>query len=175
MYSYWENTALNHHKSVEEMSHCILAVTKEIQVLSFLSASYAPLGYAKSFSFYTLFHPFCFFSGWLLERPFIFLRTHWLSFSDSNPSAGPCRNDIKISPLWGHVLFLPTNVLWVWIAVLSFHCAAKLAVSWLTQSQVRKEEWKPERHPRMPEQKTIRFLCQKYGKTKDMGLAWKIL
>lgn len=39
--------ALNLQGSVEEMSHCILAVTKEIQVLSFLSASYAPLDYAS--------------------------------------------------------------------------------------------------------------------------------
>lgn len=42
-----KNMALNVHRSVEEVSHCILAVTKEIQALSFLSASYAPLDYAS--------------------------------------------------------------------------------------------------------------------------------
>lgn len=50
----WKNTASNLDKSVEEMSHSILAVTREIQVLSFLSASYAPLDYA-SLSPFTLF------------------------------------------------------------------------------------------------------------------------
>lgn len=34
-----ENTAINLHTSVEVMSHSILAVTKEIQVLLFLSDS----------------------------------------------------------------------------------------------------------------------------------------
>lgn len=77
MRSYWNNMALNLHKSVEEMSHRMLAVTKEIQVLSFLSAS---SGLCKSFSFYTLFHPIKPFSGWLLKSPFIFLWTElsWL-------------------------------------------------------------------------------------------------
>lgn len=52
-------------------------------------------GLCKSFSFYTPFHPFSFFSGWLLERPSIFLWSHWLCFPDSNPSVRPCRSDIK--------------------------------------------------------------------------------
>lgn len=42
-----ENVAINLHASVEAMSHSILAVAEEIQVLSLLSASYAPLGYAS--------------------------------------------------------------------------------------------------------------------------------
>lgn len=52
-------------------------------------------GLCKFLSFYTLFHPVSFFSGWLLERPLIFLRTHWLCFPDSNSSARPCRSGIK--------------------------------------------------------------------------------
>lgn len=130
--------ALNLYRSVEEMSHCILALTKEIQVLSILSASYAPLDYASLSPFTISSTLLCFFSGWLPERSFIFLWTHWLSFPDSNPSAGLCRNDIKISPFWGHMIFLPTDVLWAWITVFSFDCEAKLAVSWLTQSQRRR-------------------------------------
>lgn len=71
-------------------------------------------GLFRSFSFYTLFPPFfSFFSGWLLETPSIFLWTHWLCFPDS---ARPCRSDIKKpSPFWGHIFFLPIDVLWVWI------------------------------------------------------------
>lgn len=86
--------ASNLHKSVEEMSHCILAVTREIQVLSFLSASYAPLDYA-SLSPFTLFSTLFNFFRLTPGKTFHFLM-ETLNFPDSNPSAGLCRNEIKI-------------------------------------------------------------------------------
>lgn len=139
--------------------------------LRFLSS----FGLCKSFSFYALFHPYSFFIGWLQERPSL-LWTHWLCFPDSNPCARPCRHDIKKNHHFKTTFFFcPLMVLWVWIAVFNFDCEATLAVSQLTQSWIREDEWKPERCPSISKQKTIKFLCQKEGKTKDVGLAWKTL
>lgn len=131
-------------------------------------------GLFRSFSFYTLPTLFFFFFRLTSGNSFHFLM-------DSLTVLSWLKSLCKTLQKWHQknhhfeAAFFPCPLMSLVFELFSFDWEAKLAVPLLTQSQVRKEEWKPERRPRMSNQKTIKFPCQNEGKTKDVGLAWKIL